>query len=99
MSKDYPRFSDFAEEEQPLEGEKKKLGDILNTEILVTGFRIGKSKHYKDKDYLTLQFENGDTKHILFTSSEVLINQVLKYEGKLPFFTTIKKVNNYYTMT
>lgn len=99
MSGSYPRFSDFAEEEQPLEGEKKKIEDILNTEILVTGFRIGESKHYKDRDYLTLQFENGGTKYITFTSSEVLINQSQKYEDKMPFLTTIKKVNKYYTMT
>ena len=99
MVGEYQRFSDFAEEEQPLEGEKKKIENILNTEILITGFRIGKSKHYKNRDYLTLQFENGDTKYISFTSSEVLINQVQKYEEKMPFLTTIKKVNNYYTMT
>ena len=99
MSGSYPRFVDFAEEKQPLEGKKRKIDEILNTEILITGFRIGKSKHYKDRNLLTLQFENGGTKHILFTSSEVLIDQSQKYEGNMPFLTTIKKVNNYYTMT
>lgn len=57
-----PHFSDFADEEQPLEGEKRKVTEVLNTEILVIGFRIGRSKHYKNKDYLTLQFENGGKK-------------------------------------
>ena len=94
-----PHFSDFADEEQPLEGEKKKVEGVLNIEILVIGFRIGKSKHYKNKDYLTLQFENGGKKHILFTSSEVLIKQIQKYKGRMPFFTTIKKVNDYYTLS
>ncbi|MEA3338623.1 MAG: hypothetical protein U9R15_01525 [Chloroflexota bacterium] len=95
---DYPRFSDFAEEENPLEGEKKKLDEIVNMEILVTGFKIGKSK-YKDRDYLTLQFENGDGKCIVFTGSGVLIKQTQKYEDMMPFYTTIKKVNSYYTLT
>ena len=88
MSENHPKFSDFADEKATLEGEKKKIEEILNTEILVIGFRIGKSKHYKDRNYLTLQFENGGTKHILFTSSEVLIDQ----SQKMPFY--IPKTNN-----
>jgi len=99
MSANHPKFSDFAEEEVALEGEKKKIDEILNTEILLIGFRIGDSKHYKNRKYLTLQFENGGTKHIFFTSSGVLIKQIQKYEDKMPFLTTIKKVNSYYTMT
>ncbi|MCD6214935.1 MAG: hypothetical protein J7J46_08190 [Candidatus Desulfofervidus sp.] len=98
MGGEYPRFSDFAEEEAPLEGKKRKIEEILNIEILVTGFRIGKSK-YKDKDYLTLQFENGNKKYIVFTGSEVLLKQAQKYADKIPFYTTIRKVNSYYTMT
>ena len=98
MNINYPKFSDFAEEEASLEGEKKKMNEILNTEILVTGFRIGKSK-YTDKDYLTLQFENDGEKHIVFSGSGVLIKQLQKYTDKMPFCTTIKKINNYYTMT
>ena len=49
---EYPHFGEFAEEEAPLEGKKKKIEEILNTEILVIGFRIGKSK-YKDRNLLT----------------------------------------------
>lgn len=94
---EYPHFGDFAEEEAPLEGEKKKIEEILNTEILVIGFRIGKSK-YKDRNYLTLQFENGGDKYIAFSGSGVLMKQVQKYTDKMPFYVTIKKVNSYYTM-
>jgi hypothetical protein len=98
MSENHPKFSDFAEEEAPIEGEKKKIEEILNTEILVIGFRIGKSK-YKDRNYLTLQFENGGDKYIVFSGSGVLMKQAQKYTDKMPFYVTIKKVNNYYTMT
>ena len=79
MNENHPKFSDFADEKAALDGEKKKIEEILNTEILVIGFRVGKSKHYKNRDYLTLQFENGGTKHIIFTSSDVLIKQSQKY--------------------
>ena len=99
MGEKHPKFSDFADEKATLEGEKKKIEEILNTEILVIGFRIGKSKHYKDRNLLTLQFENGGKKHIIFTGSGVLIKQAQKYEDKMPFLTTVKKVNSYYTMT
>lgn len=56
---DHPRFSDFAKEERYLEGPKKRIDEVLNLEILITGFKVGKSK-YKNKDksedtnYLTL---------------------------------------------
>lgn len=98
MAEEHPKFSDFSEEDVGLEGDKKKIDDILNKEILLVGFRIGRSR-FREKDYLTLQFENGGTKYIAFTGSEVLIKQAQKYEDKMPFHTTIKKVNNYYTMT
>jgi hypothetical protein len=98
MGDEYPKFSDFSEEEVGLEGDKKKIEEILNTEILVIGYRIGKSK-YKGKEYLTLQFENGGNKYIVFSGSEVLMKQALKYADKIPFHTTVKKVNEYYTMT
>jgi len=88
MDKNHPKFSDFADEETSLEGEKKKIEEILNTEILIIGFRIGKSK-YKDRDYLTLQFENGGDKYIVFSGSGVLMKQVQKYDDKMPFYTTI----------
>lgn len=38
-----PHFCDFADEEEPLEGKKKKIEDILNLEILVIGYKVGKS--------------------------------------------------------
>jgi len=98
MSANHHRFSDFADEEERLEGEKKKMRDILNLEILVMGYRIGRSK-YKDKDYLTLQFENDGAKNIIFTGSGVLIKQAQKYDEKMPYYTTIIQRGSYYTMT
>ena len=98
MDEKYHKFSDFTEEVVGLEGDKKKIDEILNTEILVIGFRIGKSK-YKEKEYMTLQFENGGDKYIVFSGSEVLMKQAHKYAAEMPFYTTVKKVNEYYTMT
>lgn len=98
MSDKHPKFSDFSEEKAGLEGDKKKLEEILNKEILLLSYRIGRSK-YREKDYLTLQFENGGNKYVTFSGSEVLLKQAQKYKDKMPFHVTIKKVNNYYTMS
>ncbi len=98
MSPNYPKFKDFAEEEGPLEGKKRKIDEILNTEILIIGYRIGSSK-YKNRDYLTLQFINDGNKYIVFTGSDVLMRQIRKYEAKIPFYTKIVRINNYYTMS
>ena len=101
MGDDYPQFSDFYEGTPQLEGEKKDIREILNIKILVTGYIVRKSKYYKGKDYLTLQFENGGKKQIIFTSSEPLIAQAKEADEKkkIPFHTTIVKRGNYYTMT
>ena len=96
------RFSDFAEDDKPLEGEKKRIDDVINLDITITGQRIKESK-YKDegrKRYMTLQFTMDDEKsHVLFTGSEVLIGQIEKYKEYIPFATKIQKIDRYYTFT
>lgn len=92
------RFSDFAEEHKPLEGDKKKIDNVLNQELEITGYKVGKSK-YKENDYLTLQFKIDGEFNVLFTGSRVLIDQLKKYENEIPFIAVIKKINKYYTLT
>ena len=62
---EYPKFSDFATDDKKLDGEKLKLKDILNQEIIVLNYAIHRSK-FKDENYLTIQFEcEGDRKVVL----------------------------------
>jgi hypothetical protein len=91
------QFSQFAKE-TILDGDKIKLDDILNQEIEILAISIKTSK-YKDKDYLTIQLNLDDKKHVLFTGSEVLASQLSKYKTEIPFFTTIRKINKYYSLT
>lgn len=95
----YPRFLDFAKELKPLDGDKKKIEEILNHEILITDFRVKDSKKQKDSLYVTIQFNIDDVNHIVFTGSNVLIDQLEKYKDHLPFYTTIKKIDRYYTFS
>jgi len=94
------KFSDFADEDGPLQGKKKRIDDILNLEILVLNFKISKSRFpEKCENYVTIQFECKDEKYIIFTGSRVLTEQLEKYKGELPFLTKIVKRDKYYTFS
>lgn len=97
----HKRFSDFAEEPELLNGSKLKIEEILNKEILIMGFKISDSKFSKSNNpkCLTLQFELDDKKHVIFTGSSVLVNQIEKYKDEIPFLTIIEKVDKYYSFT
>jgi hypothetical protein len=96
---EYPRFSDFAEESKAFDGDKKKIEEILNKEILVLDFKLKESKHHRDTQYITLQFKIDATTFILFNGSRVLAEQLEKYKDNLPFYAIIKKIDKYYTFT
>ncbi|MBC2746273.1 MAG: hypothetical protein HF975_04555 [ANME-2 cluster archaeon] len=99
MEKEYPHFSDFAEESKPFKGEKKKIEDILGKEILIIDFRIKESKQRIGTKYITLQFMLNNETYITFTGSNILIEQMNKYSENIPFHTTIEKIHKYYTFT
>ncbi len=94
------RFSEFAEESGSLDGDKIRIDDVLNKELIITGYRIKESKYPKSgPKCLTLQIVLDDKKHILFTGSTVLLEQMEKYQDNLPFIATIRKIDRYYTFT
>lgn len=94
------RFSDFAEEPRALEGEKTPIDSILNKEITVTGYKIGKTKYSRGgrDQCLTLEIELDGAKHVVFTGSGVLIDQMEKYGCQVPFVAEIVKINKYYRL-
>lgn len=97
------RFGDFAQE-IALSGDKICIDKVLNQEICVIGFVEKQSKHKtKDNDlYCTVQFyflDNELEKFVFFTGSVVIKNQLEKYKDNLPFITTVKKINKYFTFT
>ena len=98
------RFSDFAEPGGPLDGKKVRIDDVTNVEILILAFRVKESKYPRSsaKDCLTLQFEYPNKpgeKHVIFTGSGVLLDQLQTYEDKLPFLATIKKIDRFFTLS
>ncbi len=102
MTETMKRFADFATEEGPLEGGKVPLDSILNVDIFITGFRVQDSK-FRDKNKsgkcLTVQFEREGEAHVFFTGSQVLKNQLEKYGHEIPFWSKVKKIDKYYTLS
>jgi hypothetical protein len=92
------RFGDFAEED-PFDGDKLRIDEILNKEILVTGYKIKDSHQKKNTKYLTIHFTLESKPHVTFTGSTVLMDQLKKYESHIPFYSTIKKINRHYTFS
>jgi hypothetical protein len=101
MAIDYPHFRDFMdpnEEEDPLDGEKLKIVDIINKEILILNFNIRKSK-IKEGNYVIIQFELDDEKHVVFTTATRLMKKLERHKEKMPYHVTIIRKYKYYTMS
>lgn len=95
------KFSGFAENEGVMDGEKTSVEDVLNKEIIILGYKIKDSQYNKSNSdkYLHLQIQLDDIKYILFTGSNVLIEQMEKYKDEIPFATTIIKIDKYFTFS
>lgn len=93
------RFSDFAKKSNVMTGDKIRIDDVLCKEIEVIGYKLGDSKQKVGTKVLTLQFKLGGEERVLFTGSNVLIEQVEMYKSEIPFLATIEKVNKFYTFT
>ena len=101
MPDKYPHFRDFAdpdEDEDPLNGEKIKIVDILGKKILILNFDIRKSK-IKEGNYAIIQFEWDGEKHVVFTTATRLMKKLEQHKEKMPYHVTIIRKYKYYTMS
>lgn len=96
-----PRFSEFATDEMMLNGTKLSIESIIGKSIIVLSYRISTSKFNDSRTgrYLTIQFILNNETYVVFTGSAVLADQCKKYNDRMPFCTTIQKVNKHYTFT
>ena len=63
-----PAFSDFARDKLPMPGDKKRLGEVLNKEILVTDFRVTNSKQKQGEKCLQMQFVMNSNVYVFLRS-------------------------------
>ncbi|EKF56214.1 hypothetical protein I215_01788 [Galbibacter marinus] len=81
-------------------GDKIKMERIINVPIVVHDFKIGESIMKSGTKCLTLQIEKNGSRHIIFTSSKILIQQIKEVpKSNFPFSTTIIKDNEYFEFT
>lgn len=82
-------------------GQKRHLSDVLNQEILITDFKIKKSKRREGTECLQMQFVMGDDVCVLFTGSSVLIDQIkaASDQGAIPFTASIVKIDKFYSFS
>ena len=92
-------FADFARDKLPMPGDKKRLDEILNKEILVVDFRITNSKKKPEGKCLQIQFVLNNQVCVAFTGSVVLIDQIQSARDKMPFRGTIVKMDRYYSLS
>jgi hypothetical protein len=93
------RFSDFAKRHTPLAGDKMKMADVLDKEIEVLSYRVSSSRYNGPAQCLQLQFKLADALCVLFTGSQVLIEQCETYKNEIPFIATIRKIDRFYSFT
>ncbi|NQU52247.1 MAG: hypothetical protein HQ522_06875 [Bacteroidetes bacterium] len=73
-------------------GDKIKMSRVLNKKVTVQDFKIEPSKYPKKEGdkCLTIQIEINGEKHILFTSSSVLTDQIQQVnKNDFPFSSVI----------
>ncbi len=95
----HPRFSDFTKNKTVGNGEKMSINDVLNQEILILGYEWKDSKFKENAQYIIITFELNGKKNFLTTSSQIIIEQMETIVENTPFYTIIKRKNNYYTLT
>lgn len=102
---DIPNVADLLPCKEELEGEKVRMSSIFNVPIIVLGWRIDPSKQKKGTQCLKLQFvrDGEEKKQVVFTGSDVLIDQIGTIETELDkrglphkFRTTIRQIDDYY---
>lgn len=102
-----PSFTDLMDE-TPLDGDKISIEKVYGVPIVITGYKIGKSK-FRD-ECITIQFcyedDESQTRYVAFTGSKVIKDQLISIWKKLeesdntPMFrTTIKNIGKYTSFT
>ena len=98
------KFSDFAADEEHLEGAKKSFQELVGKQIVIWNARSLQSQFDSD-GCVMLQFsfaEDGE-KFVTFTGSKVIIEQIEKYKGGVRVKSTIAQRKSgkhfYFTLT
>lgn len=100
------KFSDFSQDETHLDGEKKKMDEVVGKTIYIWAAKEMASQYEDSSLCVQVQFsfdEAGQTKYVFFTGSKVIAEQVSRYKDQMPFETIIQqrksKKHQFFTLT
>ena len=93
----FPRFASFAKNNLHMPGQKRRLEEILNKEIIILDFQITKSTKRENSDCMQIQFIIDNEICVVFTGSLVLMDQINAVKNNLPLKTTVVKIDKYYS--
>lgn len=102
---DIPSVTDLIPNYEVLDGEKVSIEKIFNLPIVVLAWRIAPSTKKKGTNCLMLQFvrDGEEDKHVVFTGSDVLMDQLREIEAILDerglqhkFKCRIVKIRDYF---
>ena len=80
------KFSDFAADEEHLDGAKKPFQELVGKQIVIWNARSLQSQFDSDGCVmLQFSFEENGEKFVTFTGSKVIIEQIEKYKAQMPF--------------
>lgn len=97
--KDFKDLNIQPSDTQSFTGDKVKMHKVLNREIVVHAFKIEPSKFNTGK-CLHIQISLNDTKHVVFTGSNFLMEMIEKIpKDAFPFKTTIIEDNERFKFT
>lgn len=95
---------DYEKTSGSFEGEKVKLKEILNENLIILDFSEGLPSQFRTGQTYTViharRCSQGSKEIVFFTASQVLLKQLqeMKTKGKLPLRAKIVGVKNYLTL-
>lgn len=93
------KFSDISRESQNLPGKKINIADVFGKAIELLAFRTVPSKVAPGKNCAQIQFQLDGELFVAFTTSAVIMRQLVDYESELPFETVLRKQGRYHTLS
>lgn len=86
------KFSEFATDDEHLEGDKVSFKDIIDKQIIIWKYIQMRSQFQSDYcAMIQFSYEEKGVKYVAFSSSEVILTQLEKYKEQMPFEATIQQ--------
>lgn len=91
------RFSDLLPSGEVLEGEKIKMNDLLEKEVIIYAFKTIPDQFHPDGTVTLIQLDMNGKRYVTFTRSGVLLKQLDSVRQQLPLRGQIVRRGKYFS--